>query len=180
MSIIRKYKISKITGIPLAGLESECISFMKGILEDLIPFKEENCPDSIFYMNSKGDWIFEQDNKNDVFYVRYDIVWSILQSEYNIKGSEIQEFIKYMVEEAFKQRVSTPSVEIIDVQTLVEEAFKQRVSTPFSYAGSYHTLVEEAFKQRVSTPVLLVDIVNFPVEEAFKQRVSTPHSWLLP
>ncbi len=108
MNLIRKYKISKLTGIPLAGLEGKIVSFMKGILEDLIPFKEETYPNSIFYMNSKGEWIFEQDNKYNVFCVRYDIVWNILEEGYSMKTSEIQEFIKYMVEEAFNHKVSTP------------------------------------------------------------------------
>lgn len=44
---------------------------------------------SIFYMNSKGDWIFEQNGNSDYFWVRY---------------KDIQEFIKYMVEEAFKSK----------------------------------------------------------------------------
>ncbi len=130
MKLIRKYKISLITGIPLAGLERDCISFMKGILEDLIPFKEETYPDSIFYMNSKGDWIFEQDNKYDMFRVRYNLVWKVLSDNYLMKDIDIQEFIKYMVEEAFKHKVSTPTMKDSFRIYMVEEAFKQKVSTP--------------------------------------------------
>jgi hypothetical protein len=71
MNIVRKYKISKLINKPLEGVEGECIFFMKNILDDLIPFKMDEYPNSIFYMNSEGKWIFEQDYKNDVFRVRY-------------------------------------------------------------------------------------------------------------
>jgi hypothetical protein len=67
---------------------------MKNILNDIIPFKHKETPDSIFYMNSKGQWIFEQDNKFDVFRVRYSIFWEVLVSKYSMKKIEIQEFIK--------------------------------------------------------------------------------------
>ncbi len=130
MNILRKYKISKLTGIIPEGKEVEAIKFMKNILNDIIPFKEETYPDSIFYMNSKGDWIFEQNNKYDTFRVRYNLVWKILKDNYSMKTSEIQELIKYQVEEDFKHKVSTPGIVENSCNTPVEGAFKHKVSTP--------------------------------------------------
>ena len=67
---------------------------MKDILEDITPFKSSIRPNSIFYMNRKGEWIFEQVNSIDGFYVRY-IVWEVLEDKYSMKYEDIQELIKY-------------------------------------------------------------------------------------
>ena len=109
MNLLRIYKISKITGIMPEGIECEIISFIKDILNNLTIFKYKDYPNSIFYMNSKGDWIFEQDNKNDIFRVRYYIIWKVLENKYNMKDNEIQDFIKHMVEEKLKQKISKPA-----------------------------------------------------------------------
>ncbi len=147
MNLIRKYKISKLTGNLPEGKDGEIISFMKSILEDLTIFKHKDFPNSIFYMNSEGKWVFEQNYEFDVFCVNYIFVWKVLEKKYSMKYTDIQEFIKYMVEEAFKQKVSTP----LNIATLpliqLEEAFKQKVSTPTGYNSPKPYAVEEAFEK---------------------------------
>ena len=59
-------------------------------------------------MNSKGEFIFEQDEKNDTLWVRYYGFWSVLEDEYSLNIDDIQVIIKGMVETAYKMRVGTP------------------------------------------------------------------------
>ncbi len=147
MNILRQYKIYKITGKLPEGKEGEAISFIKGILNDIIPFKHEKYPNSIFYMNRKGEWIFEQDNRRNEFYVRYSTVWSILQNIYSIKYIDIQEFIKYMIEDIFKQKIAERLIAKEVFVVKVEDAFKHKVSTPTNLHTRFQTIVEKDFKK---------------------------------
>ncbi len=108
MNLLRKYKISKLTGIPLAGTEGKIIKFMNNILKDITTFIDDKQLDIIYYMKDDDKWIFHQDFTRDKFYVRYDKVWVVLENKYKMKNSEIGEFIKYIVEEKFKHKISTP------------------------------------------------------------------------
>ena len=104
-NLIRKYKISKILDIPLEGIDKEIIDFIKSKIDGLIIFQENY---EINFMNSGGECILQQDEKNDRLWVLYEGFWSILETKYLLKQYEIQIIIKGMVELAFKMRVSTP------------------------------------------------------------------------
>ncbi len=170
MNLIRKYKISKILHQPLTGIEGEIIELNHSWLNDLIPFKMFEYTDSIYYMNSKGEYVLEQDNKYDRLWVRYKDFWSVLESKYLMKYKDIQILLKFMVEEAFKQKVATPTKEFASQFLEVEEAFKQKVATPINYISKTPDQVEEAFKQKVSTPYLSNFTLQSKIEEAFKEK----------
>ncbi len=125
MNLIRKYKIYKLTGNLPSGKEGEAISFMKSILEDLTIFKHKDYPDCIYYINSEGDFIFEQDFKTNIFYIRYNNVWEVLETKYRMKDLDIQELIKYMAEEKFKHKIGKPQTLRRVVCKSVEEAYKE-------------------------------------------------------
>ncbi|MFM2393101.1 MAG: hypothetical protein RLZZ546_1083 [Bacteroidota bacterium] len=152
MNLIRKYKISKLLNKPLEGVEKEIILFIQDWLKDLIPFKMDKYPDSIYYMKQDGKYVLEEDKNNKVLWVRYIDFWKVLEYSYSLKDTDIQIILKYMAEEAFKQQVATPYLLRALVVPEVEEAFKQQVATPSRDRYIFYFGVEEAFKQQVATP----------------------------
>ncbi len=174
MNLIRKFKISKLTSVEFNEKEKEIIEFINFILSDLIPFKYELYQESMFYMNSEGKWLLEQDNKNDMLWVRYDDFWGVLDKKYLIEYDDIQYLLKYMIEQAFKEKVSTPL--IINNKTLptIEQAFKEKVSTPRGRINTANHGIEQAFKEKVSTPIMDLTTQFNMIEQAFKEKVSTP------
>ena len=127
-----------------------------------------------FIYHKDGEWIFYQDSQNGEFWCNYTRYWSLFESNLKLEYGEIQAITKYLVEEALKREVGTPSGEYLLGINRVEEALKQEVSTPNrSYQKSFG-LVEEALKREVGT----VEFVVFtppPVEEALKREIGTPH-----
>lgn len=169
MNLVRKIKISKISNKPLIGIDKEIVDFIESILSDLIPFHMDNEPTSFYYMKLNGDWILDQDNNSDRLWVRYEDFWEVLETKYFIDYKDIQNIIKYFVEQVFKQKISIAIENGLNANLQVENAFKQKVSTPLWRRESSNFLAEQAFKQKVSTP----DYENIKyvryVEEAFKK-----------
>ncbi len=175
MNLVRKYKISKILNQPLTSVEQQIILFIQSWLKDLIPFKMDEYSSSIFYMNSEGLYVLEQNTKSAYIYVRWKDFWNVLEDKYLMKYKDIQDIIKFMVEEAFKQKVATPLFSSNTSSNRVEEAFKQKVATPIGVMRqTCFSKVEEAFKQKVKTPMGWNYRSRTVIEEAFKQKVKTP------
>ena len=66
------------------------------IFYDLIEYKDEQHPDSIFYY--KNDKIyFELDKKNNTLWCNYVLVWNIFSNQKTLEYSETQRVIKDMV-----------------------------------------------------------------------------------
>ncbi len=181
MNLVRKLKISKIASVEFTEIEKEIIEFINSMLSDLIPFKDETFPDSMFYF--KGDkWLLEQDDCNDILYVRYDTFWHILSQNYLIKNDDIRILLKYMVEQSFRQRLSIPISYAGQSESIskIENSFKQKLSTPdkgINYDGdliedAFKKKLEDAFKQRMSTPSTLPTMPYDGIEDAFKEKVS--------
>ncbi len=149
--LIRKYKISKILNQPVTGLEGEIILFIQFWLKDLIPFKMEHISDSIFYMNSAGLYVIEQNPKNKYLYVRWIGFWNVLESKYLMKYEDIQLLLKFMIEESFKQKLVD-----IEYTCKIEEAFRH--------------MIEDAFKKKTETHITSTILSQISVEEAYKQQ----------
>jgi hypothetical protein len=107
-NLIRKYKIHQITPV-LNNDELEIIEFIKGKVSNLTEYKDRKYPDSLFFMNSEGKWILEQNGKNESLWVRYEGFWEVLEIKYQLNYSDIQLIIHGMVELTFKRKVYTPT-----------------------------------------------------------------------
>ena len=151
MNIIRKLKISEIVQVEFTKTEQEIIDLFNDKLSDLIVFIDDSEPDMINYMKVDGSCIMRQDNKNDNLLVKYNGFWSVLQSKFSMKYIDIQILVHSMVERAFNQKVSTPSVIGLNTAELIEIAFNQKVSTPNLNFKRNESRIERAFKQKVST-----------------------------
>lgn len=63
-------------------------------------------PNSVFFF--RGDKCMLE-RENNILWVNYKQIWSIFQDEFGVGYSEIQTFIKSMVEKHFKMRGLTPT-----------------------------------------------------------------------
>ena len=98
------YKIKKIKELRLKPEER----FLIDILDKVKFIYDKEKPDSEFYQVD-GEILFEQNSKNGWFWVHYDKIWSVLESDFNLKRHEIIKLIQGMVWERLKRKVYTPS-----------------------------------------------------------------------
>jgi hypothetical protein len=103
-NLYRKYKISQLLDEPLSNEEKELVEFIIDKIKDLTIFIDNGN----YYMNSIGEFVFQQDEKNDRLLIRYDGFWSVLEDKYLLKYDDIQVIIKGMVETTYKMSVGTP------------------------------------------------------------------------
>ncbi len=174
MNIIRKYKISKLINKPLTGVDNEIIELIQSWLKDLIPFQMDEYPDSIFYMKKDGRYVLELNTKNKYLYVRWNDFWCVLSNKFSLNYQDIQNIIKFLIEETFKQEVEKPSIKNGVLLHTIEEAFKKAVSTPsltsFNGLTIRGNVIEEAFKQNIGTPTCPLQVHTHAIEEVFKQK----------
>ena len=72
-------------------------------------------------MKPDGTFIMQQDNKLNRLWIRFDRFWEVLYYNFGMEYSDIRILMKYMVERAFKQKVSIPYtfggiVELIEIE----------------------------------------------------------------
>ncbi len=152
MNIIRKYKISKLLNQPLTGVEGDIILFINSWLKDLIPFKIDKHPNTIYYMKKEGLYVLEycnlkqNNNKNDHVWIRYKDFWETLENKYLLKNEYIEILLKFIIEENFKKQIETPLEILPQMYKPIEKAFKQKVTIPIMMVHSHLTTVEEEFK----------------------------------
>ena len=97
----RRYKISQITNDSITLEEKEIVEFILDKIKDLTLFIDEyGCH---HYMNSKGEFIFQQDDKNYALIVRYYGFWSVLFSKYKyiLTHDDIAEIIFDIISKKF-------------------------------------------------------------------------------
>ena len=151
MKELRDIKLDLLMGNqnPIIDLFNEITSGIKIINCNV--YNEEGLE---FIYNKDGQWIFYQDCKNEKFWTHYSGYWSLFESNFHLKYDEIQAITKYLVEEALKREVGTPTSNGILNESHVDEALKREVSTPKSMNLIPLQKVEEALKREVSTPEL--------------------------
>ena len=97
----RRYKISQITNDSITLEEKEIVDFILDKIKDLTLFIDEyGCH---YYMNNKGEFIFQQDDKNYALIVRYYGFWSVLFSKYKyiLTHDDIAEIIFDIISKKF-------------------------------------------------------------------------------
>ena len=80
-----------------------------------------------FIYHKDGEWIFYQDSKNEKFWCSNARYWTLFRSKFDLSYEEIQSITKYLVEEALKRELTTPSESIINSLFSVEEALKKEL-----------------------------------------------------
>ena len=129
-NLYRRYKISLITNEGITSDEKEIVEFILDKIKDLTLFIDEYGFHN--YMNSKGEFIFQQDEKNDILWIRHRDFWSVLEKKYSLNRDDIQVIIKSMVETTYKMRVGTPDNFHINIVHLVETTYKISVGIKYN------------------------------------------------
>jgi hypothetical protein len=124
-----------------------------------------------FIYHKDGQWIFYQDCKNEKFWTHYYRYWEILEREFHLEYEEIQALTKFLVEEALKREVGTPTSNGILNESQVEEALKRELTTPLLFRMKLSSKVEEALKRKEITPDSTVTRNFFLVKEALKKEL---------
>jgi hypothetical protein len=128
------------------------------------------------YHNKDGEWIFYQDCKNEKFWTHYYRYWEILEREFHLEYEEIQALTKFLVEEALKREVGTPTSNGILNESQVEEALKQELTTPYSISNNLSKVLEKVLKRELSTPTTKLLGKIQKVEDVLNRELGTPVS----
>ena len=75
--------------------------FLELVVDLKIKIDEKKYPNCV-YLFKNDEFYFHFNLKNSSFYVAYDKIWSIFQSKFQLNYSDIQSFMKYMLEKHFK------------------------------------------------------------------------------
>lgn len=144
MNLVRRYKISKILNQPLKGIEGQIINFIKDWLTDLEIRKFDKFPNSIFWLK-KNKIVLHQNLKFEFLNVIHENCWEILEKKYNMKYSDIQNILKYMIEESFRNQIKTSTISQNCSILLIKEILKNGVKTPNKSTMNHIAWVEGAF-----------------------------------
>ena len=147
MKEIREIKIDLLTGNknPIVELFNEITKYTMIIKCDV--YHKHGFE---FIYHKDGEWIFYQDSQNGEFWCNYTRYWSLFESNLKLEYQEIQTITKYLVEEALKREVGTPSGEYLLGINRVEEALKREVGTPNSRENQRKFKVEDALKREIN------------------------------
>ncbi len=69
---------------------------------DLIPKKDKDHPNSVFYLDSNNEVMIEYDEKYGDAYVHHDNFWSKLESLFHLNALEVQSIMKVWLKETYK------------------------------------------------------------------------------
>ena len=123
----KRYKISQITNEGITDTEMEIVEFILDKIKDLTIFIDDKNRHN--YMNSKGDFIFRQDDKYDRLMIRYQDFWEVLGDKYLLEYGDIQVIIKDMIENIYKMMVGKPQLGYEVDNVWVEASYKIKIGT---------------------------------------------------
>ena len=99
----RKSELEAIINAPEITPEQRLLQLFEGCV---IHF-DEQYPESVFFMKD-GEIYFELDAKNNYIWCRYNYVWQLFETEFDLNSNQIRDLIKGQVEQRFKMRGVTP------------------------------------------------------------------------
>ena len=108
---------------PTKTKEQEMEEFFLEKLNSCEKVVNEKFPDSVFF-KCQDKVLFEQDNKNKYFWVRYNNVWSVFEDRFKLYYKDTQKFIRGMVEKHLKLDGFTTEQFISIYMELVEKHLK--------------------------------------------------------
>jgi hypothetical protein len=94
-------------------LERVVIKWLNKYYGNLIPKKDKNDPNSVFYINSNNYVMMEYTQENERVYISYDHIWSKVESLFHLEYDDIQSIMKVWLEEDYKLGGVTPGWKIV-------------------------------------------------------------------
>ena len=96
-------------------LEKAIIHFLNKGYGDLIEYRTNEYPNSVFYIRGKKVYM-EQNLKNGMLWVDYDTIWQDLKMWFSLEYNDIQSVITKWVDRDYNIRGVTPNNHLLDAR----------------------------------------------------------------
>ncbi len=120
MELVRKLKINKLTPVSFTEEEKEILDFVKSRISSLTVFEYKS---SIYYINNDNQWILEQDSEHNMIWVRWEDFWKVLERKYKISDKDISIFLKWIIKDNLKCKISEVYYNYTHSYTSIEQFF---------------------------------------------------------
>jgi len=150
----------------------ECRNFfLKQFDNCKIKYDFEKYENKLFFFNEENRIVGDYNLKRHIFWMDYDKIWSIFESQFNLNYIDIKVLTRYLVETHFKLRCETTPIFFTPIRTEVETHFKLRcVNTDFPLVRQY-LKVETDFKLKCETTLHRELIPHSLVEANFNNSL---------
>lgn len=95
-------------GLPIPSKENEIFIFIESKIKHIKKFNLPKYDNYYFYMSKSGEFILEQDFKNNTLWVRYESFWETLEYDYNLNFDDIQNLIVIFAKTKIKSDIGKP------------------------------------------------------------------------
>ncbi len=142
MNIVRKLKINNITPTILTNEEDIVLNFIYSCLSNLQTHTHEWYPNSIFYMNSDGEYMLEYHKEYNIMGISRSRCWDKLVNIFNIKESDVEDILKYTIEQKLNIKINSVN-KSFGIAPIIIDSFKWKSKTPLN---KYFLIVKKLFK----------------------------------
>jgi len=100
------------------------------LFNDLESVQSEEQENWTLYRYKKGHNFMIYNRKNEVVYINYYEIWSVLEDKFGLNSSEIQELTRRWLDEVYNLRGVTPIKSISCAIAMLDEVYNLRGVTP--------------------------------------------------
>lgn len=126
------------------------------------------------YYNSKKEWIFFRDDKNEKFWCHFERYWRIFEDMFKLEYKEIRGLTKILVENALSNTIKTPITDNHLSVLKIETALNNTSTTPFSSGTFISKKVENALSNNITTPCTGDSSTANEVNDALNNTITLP------
>ena len=102
---LRQLELNKIIETPKKTAEARFLELTNNLIRKFNYEKEEK---NIYFLNEKGEVVFNEDYKIGYLYCRHSLYWSVFEKEYGMNYDQIKAFTASLMEEHFNCKGLTP------------------------------------------------------------------------
>ena len=167
----------------ILGNSNPIIKWFNDVWDDL-SLIEENVYHTdgkeLIYFNSKKEWIFFRDDKNDILWCNYERYWSVFREKFTtlnytkLNYTNIQGITKFLIEEALNNNLVISEIDFLNSPSKIEKALANSVTTllatPSRTNQYFETVIEETLYKNIAAPLYSNDYINTSIKEALNNR----------
>jgi hypothetical protein len=126
MNLLRKLKISSLAHIELSRQEFALYTYLKDKLTDTTPYYFPKYPHVIYYMNSRGEWLYILNAEINRITIRHSDIFKPLHYEYLLNGKYICELFFYLIK---KKNLIPEKYSDLNYQFIFRTTYKEHIKT---------------------------------------------------
>jgi hypothetical protein len=132
---------------------------IKEWLMDLFDDMEKKESEDGFDFYKESNFLFEQDLKNEYFWVSYKNIWSIFYSKYSMDYNQVQTFMWVILEHITNYKVVTTERYLMFSPKILEHITNYKVVTTFDYQDATTFKLEHSDKHSHITTIINYKVV---------------------